>query len=103
MSYDVEIGDWQGNYTYNLGAFFRWAFEPIVDDGLNSLHELSAFLAKPLIEDALKRIFGSNREELRSRFTPSNYWGSVEGAIRFLEETLAACESARPTDRVRIS
>jgi len=29
MSYSVYVGDWSGNYTSNLGAFFAWALHGV--------------------------------------------------------------------------
>lgn len=78
MSYDISVGDWSGNYTYNVSALF-YDHMPGEDDtergGLNTIHGMKGKKAG---------------------------WGSTVGALIFLAEIMAACYR-NPKSRVVVS
>jgi hypothetical protein len=110
MSFDVYVGNWDGSYTRNMGAFFAWAIdgtEPDAPmdrcdsrdggifgkprkDGLAGLHGVVASEAIGKIESAIERIKEASREKLRS-FEASNSCGTYGQATCFLCTVLDAC------------
>lgn len=113
----VEDGEvWVGNYTANMGAFFAFVLDGVDDDnpsarsdsrdaifgkrpttGLVTLHGLTTSQARDRILVGLLRIAG--RTDL-DRFNAPNGWGSVDTAIRFLQQIVEASEKWPGTLRV---
>lgn len=100
MSYDVSIGKWSGNFTFNsLGKLCRVHLDR--GDGLKSLDGMTG---KEAAEKIL-RFWGSvNAERVKhlssdivgepkfcSIYDSENGWGSLVGALVFMGELTAAC------------
>ncbi|QSY59642.1 hypothetical protein [Bifidobacterium longum] len=75
------------NYTYNLSAFFT-------DYKVNPIHDLDGLTAGEAaarIDKALKDIYLEPLYVLRGKYNPLNSWGSVDGAIKWLERVQDYC------------
>lgn len=94
MSYDVDLGDWNQNITFNLSPFFR-RFLPVVDgDGLNGLHGLKGKKAQPIVARALARAISQKIEDpeaFHKEWSSPNGWGTADHALLFLAELNHAC------------
>lgn len=99
MSYDVSLGThvrtrWYtiidvGNMTSNVAGMWRLASPDT--DGLKGLHGMTADQAIQPLSRAILRMRAD--PEAYIPLTPSNGWGSYDGALQFLTEVLAACRA----------
>jgi len=96
MSYDVAIGDWSGNTTFN----HRPVFERIIPNGLRGLQGLTGNQASKSLAVSLIHNLPLVEDELRSKMGPCT-WGSYEAAIQFLRDLHAACLQ-HPRHKVRL-
>lgn len=97
MSYDLHVGkDWH-NYTYNMWKFFQDfnVYPPDWDGKLRT--EVG-----DQIDDALELIRLHNIDTLGEKYDAPNGWGSVQGAIKFLEAVRDSCRWQAP-EIVRVS
>jgi hypothetical protein len=107
MSYDLTIGDFCGNYTYNLAPLF---FEIIPGEvgGLRELHGMTGKQAGAVLSLAFERLDrmrfrnGSTEADLIARFDAPNGWGTTFGATIFLAQVMAAC-LLNPRRKVRVT
>jgi len=113
MSYDVSIGDFDSNMTYNVGKLF-YDHIPNMGNG-GGLRELNGKTGAECV-DILQEAFVSLRNaqhalwkngvpgapEFCAKYDPPNGWGSTIGAITWLGEILAACAKNR-RKRFRVS
>lgn len=112
MSYDVSIGSWSGNCTYNVSALF---YDHISAEGekggINALAGLTGKAAGDKIAAAFERI-NLTRHRLYvegaigepsfcAKYDPKNGWGSAVGGLIFLAEIMAACYQ-NPRKRVKV-
>ena len=93
MSYDVSIGDFSQNITFNLGKFFRTFVHTVY--GLNALDGQTGWAAANILAAAINK-FATYRdlnddEILTKEFSDANGWGCWEDAFRFLANLLEAC------------
>lgn len=123
MSYDVSIGDFDGNYTSNAGKLFHKhiVLTRTMDQitGLQALDGLQGEEASPILADAWKNINAERRElsrpssgwkdngdvgepEMEKLYNSLNGWGSLVGALVFLGEITAAC-ACNPHERISVS
>jgi hypothetical protein len=84
----VEV--WSRNLTYNLCPMMREAgvYDALVephDVGITKAHQL----VKPL-KAGLRKLKRSSAKY--KKFNPPNGWGTYEGLITFIEDTLVACK-----------
>jgi hypothetical protein len=99
MSYDVSIGEWERNYTWN--SLSPLCFDLLHDDGLRCLHGLCGAEALPLLAAFWHRLNelrvdtwrGNSIGEpaLCAKYDSPNGWGSLVGAMIFMAELTAAC------------
>lgn len=129
MSFDIYIGsacgtfeEDVGNYTSNMGGYFRWALsedgEPTAEDrtrcdsrdalfgermkdGLPALDGMAASDAKPILLRAVERTAEAKPDFLAS-FNASNGWGSWPTALEYLKRILVACDQ-HPEGALRVS
>jgi hypothetical protein len=109
MSFDIRIGAWDGNYTFNsLGPLARAHLHP---DGLSHLDGMTGEQAS----EALRHFWGSVSREVTARwrteivgepdfcatYDSTNGWGSTVGALVFMGELTAAC-ALQPLSRVEV-
>jgi hypothetical protein len=113
MSYDVHIGSFEGNYTYNVSALF---YDHIPAErsrgGLNELDGLTGRQAVTVLSEAFSRIHATKlstwkteavgEPEFCAKYDPPSGWGSTVGALIFLAQILAAC-AENPRCKVRVS
>jgi len=102
MSYDIEIGDREFNYTYNLARFFHtFIRDEIGTTGLQALHGKKGKEAAALLGEAFEEIGQNFYDEERGYFgfaaayDPENGWGDTYGATLLLGKLLAACAANR--------
>lgn len=95
MSYSLDIGDNEFNYTWNLGQFFRDFIKNGEREGLEALDGLTGKEAAYILNSALHHIsVVSRRREngvptwkyFGDKYDPSNYWGDVMSAVLFMTE-----------------
>lgn len=97
MSYDIDIGPRDFNYTYNLAKFFtRYSVNPYSD-----LEGLTGSQSASRISAALESIVQESTEVL-NQYDPPNGWGSWPSALKFLMEVRDACIE-NPEEIVRTS
>lgn len=102
MSYDIDIGGEDFNYTWNLGRLF-YDFIPAVDSergGLHELHGKTGSQARDILSGAFDRMNHSDAVH-RQRYDAPNGWGSTAGAILFLARIMAAC-NRHPRSKVSL-
>ena len=97
MSYDVSLGTdvkghWYniidvGNMTSNVAGMWRLASPDT--DGLAGLDGMQAADAIDHLSKAVLRMRAD--PDAYIPLTPSNGWGSYEGAMQFLQDVLKAC------------
>lgn len=115
MSYDVHIGDFCGNMTWNVGQLFRDHIPSHAGDaesrGINELDGLTGKQALELLSDAFENI-NSTRLKLWqenaigepkfcAKYDARNGWGGAVGGIVFLANIMAAC-AKNPRKKVRV-
>ena len=103
MSYDVSIGDFSQNITFNLGKFFRYFVNE--EQGITFLDQKTGCAAGSLVATALSNFaihqFFSNDEAITEEFSATNGWGTWEDAVHFLTQLLDACLQ-NPREIVRV-
>ena len=84
MSYDIELGEFQRNYTSNVGPMFRAA----MPEGIKAIHGARGSIAimklrriRSCMEDSYHKMM-----ELQ----PVNGWGTYEGALNLINEMILA-------------
>lgn len=113
MSYDVAIGAYDGNYTYNLSKLFHDHIRDADGNtGLQCLDGMTGKQAGELLGNAWSSIHSKYLSAWKSGdvgapsfcqiYDAPNGWGSTVGALIFLGELTAAC-CASPRRRVRVS
>jgi hypothetical protein len=113
VSYDVSIGSFDGNCTFNVsGLFFDHIPAERSRGGLHELHGLTGRQASAVLSQAFKRIHKTYMTDCRplpaagapifcARYDPPNGWGSTVSALIFLGELLGACAD-HPRQRVTV-
>jgi len=113
VSYDVSIGSFDGNYTWNVSALFVDHIPANrFSGGLNELDGLTGRQAVEVLSEAFSRIHATKvnlwkrttvgEADFCAKYDPPNGWGSTVGALIFLAQILAAC-AANPRKKVRVS
>ncbi len=93
MSYDMEIGSEEFNYTYNVSPMW-YAAKP--DPGIRAHYGMTGQEAIiPLRE--IREYMESHRDELL-KLNPENGWGDYYGALEFVTKLINA--SIRNPDAV---
>lgn len=97
MSYDIDVGTQEFNYTYNMGKFFK-------DFGVHprDMHGEPPYEVAFRISLALTKIPLYGLEDLKSEYDAPNGWGTVEGATRFLMDIYMACITEPDVDMVEV-
>ncbi len=100
MSYDVTIGNFSTNYTFNLSLFFA---NYIIEGrrgrcGLKVLDGLKGAEAAKVIEKAFASMLRDSRTQTETpthwfakAYNPRNGWGDVVQAMLWLEELRREC------------
>ena len=95
MSYDVHIGSYDFNYTFNLTPFFQHYIPGVSGEGLKGLDGLEGQEAEPLLLAALDAILDdlevSGAAGMSERWDSPNGWGTWVGAARLLSKMTRAC------------
>lgn len=99
MSYDIGIGDFEANYTWNLGQLFYdhiSASDQSERGGLHALAGLSGKQALAVLDAAFERIHSTHikansAKAFRAKYDAENGWGDTDGALIFLARLMAAC------------
>lgn len=114
MSYDINIGELDINYTYNVAKLFH---DHIIVEtngdqtssptGLQALNTMTGKEAAPILVDAWERISETHRRckydaQMGITYDAPNGWGSLVGALIVLGQITAAC-AARPDEIIHIS
>lgn len=127
MSYDISVGEYDFNYTSNMGPLFR---DHIEDNGCVGLRALDgktgaecayilgkAFKAlqrsmRGLHDDETQPTWKDEKEQrkvarsgdkaMRAKYDAENGWGSTLSAVIFLGEVMAACVES-PEEIVSVS
>lgn len=112
MSYDVSIGSFDGNYTYNLGRLFHNHIRSDGGTGLRCLHGMTGKQAHAILSAAFDSIHKEYLDAWKSHevgartfcaeYDPANGWGSTVGAMIFLAQVSSAC-AQHPRRKVRVS
>lgn len=93
MSYDMQIGDEDFNYTYNVAGMW---YAAIPDKGIRTHYGMTGKEAlNPLRE--IREYMEANHIEL-VEMEPDNGWGSFEGALGFVNGLILA--SIRNPDEI---
>lgn len=96
MSYDVDAGNGEFNYTSNMSRFFTdFGVYPPEWDGIHR-HEVA-----DRIDAALVSINANQLTSLKAEYDSPNGWGKVENAISFLQRVRDACRYEVP-ERVKV-
>ena len=91
MSYDISItalretNVFDVNYTYNVSPMFRKA---LGGDGINDLHGLKCGQCVMKLQEGIKHMEENPKEY--EMLNPSNGWGDFAGALKVLQDLLAA-------------
>jgi len=113
MSYDMSIGDFDGNCTFNVSKVF---YDHIPDYGNGGgLREFSGKTGKEcavILSEAWKRLDTTRCQmwisdavgepAMSAKYDAPNGWGSLIGALCFLGEFTAAC-AISPRKKVYLS
>jgi len=95
MSYDVHIGSYDFNYTFNLTPFFQHYIPGVSGEGLKGLDGLEGQEAEPLLLAALDAILDdlevSGAAGMSERWDSPNGWGTWTGASRMISKMARAC------------
>lgn len=113
MSYDIDIGRENFNYTSNVARLF-YDHIPATDEERGGLHSLNGLTGKQAAEVLRVAFDQIDRSVMRDwndtdvgepkfcgRYDPANGWGSTVGALVFLARIMAACH-ANPRCKVRV-
>ena len=85
MSYDMNIGDREFNYTYNVAAMW-YAAKPNV--GIRCFYGMTGREAVKEQRD-IQTYMEENRETLLE-YEPENGWGTFAGALKFVNSLIIA-------------
>jgi len=85
MSYDMDIGSEDFNYTYNVSEMW---YDCYPDKGIREHYGLSGEEAVPVLRE-LREHMEDNAGKLRE-MEPDNGWGSFDGALKFVNKLIAA-------------
>lgn len=85
MSYDMQIGDEDFNYTYNVSNMW---YAALPEKGICTHYGMTGAQAEvPLL--LIYNYMVMHRKELE-KFNPSNGWGDYYGALKFVHNLIAA-------------
>lgn len=86
MIYDVDIGNEEFNYTYNVSPMF---YAAIPGGGLKIIHGMTG---REVIDVLLEMndFFHANKMRLID-MEPDNGWGGYSGAMEFMHDIIGAC------------
>lgn len=99
MSYDIDVGTQDFNYTSNMHKFFKdFGVHPLDD-----LHGKTPQEAAFWIAAALLRMSHWDYTELCEQYDSQNGWGSVDTAMKFLFDVYVACLTETDVDTVSCS
>lgn len=110
MSFDVKVGSFEENYTYNsLGPMCR---DHLHKDGLWYLHGLTGKQAHRQISQFWESLFSEKQSlwmeksigepALQAKYDSPNGWGSCVGAMLFMARLTSAC-AEHPRHKVLVS
>lgn len=88
MSLDLEIGEEQYNYTYNVSNMWYEIFPD--DEGMVKIERMTGDEAAPRLRHAIVCLV--KHSEIFRKMEPKNKWGSFNGFVAFLLVVLEACE-----------
>ncbi len=97
MSYDVSIGDFEGNYSWNNSSFFFMMLpkKHKGNSGILSLNGMTGAKAAELLDKTLEdfslKIACSGARSIHSQFDTGNSQDSLIGCVTFLSLIMAAC------------
>ncbi|MEE8208789.1 MAG: hypothetical protein V3T88_07560 [Nitrosomonadaceae bacterium] len=97
MSYDMDIGYYWANYTYNLSGLFH----DILPGGLYGLDGLTGSKDGNRLQHAINLAKCWDKKKLE-KYNPSNDWGNSERTLEVLEEFMAACKE-NPRKKVSVT
>lgn len=108
MSYDVSIGDYDGNYTWNSASPL---FHEHIDGGIDAIDGMTGRQASNVMRQFWISV---NRErhdlyedgavgepQMCAKYDSPNGWGSLVGALMFAGQITAAC-AQYPRHKVRV-
>lgn len=106
MSYDISIGSFADNITYNVGRLFHDHIGSGDNTGLQALDGLTGAAAYAELERAFARLERTYRTlgdiGIKSKYDAQNGWGSAYGATLFLANLMIACKAHR-RHKVRVN
>ena len=85
MSYDMDIGSDEFNYTCNVSGMW---YDCYPEKGIREYYGLSGEESVPVLRK-LREHMEDNAERLRE-MEPDNGWGSFDGAVGFVNDLIAA-------------
>lgn len=101
MSYDVSVGQFEVNYTSNVGAVFHDHIKEDEKTGLQALDGLYGFQANEILYDAWCNLNATRHAmhvqddvgepAMEAKYNAANGWGSLVGALIVLGKITAAC------------
>jgi len=83
MSYDLEIGEEDIGYTYNVAPMWYSCYP---NKGIRVVYGLSGEEAIPVLRK-LREYMEDNKDKLM-KLQPDNGWGSYEGAVKFVSKLI---------------
>ena len=96
MSFDVEVGEQDFNYTSNMGQFFSdFGVHPV-----NHFNGVSRSGVSQMILTAFEDISDYDMSDLEEKYNAPNGWGDVEGAMDFLHDIYVACLTETGAEQV---
>jgi len=112
MSYDITIGDFDVNYTSNVGAVFHDHIKEGEITGLQALHGMYGFQASRVLYRAWSNLNATRHalyqdgqigeRAMEEKYNAPNGWGSLVGALIILGKITAAC-ATYPHETVHVS
>jgi len=112
MSYDVTIGDFDVNYTSNVGAVFHDHIKNGDTTGLQALRGMYGFQASDVLYRAWSNLNATRHAlyqdgqigepVMEEKYNAANGWGSLVGALIVLGKLTAACANY-PHEIVEVS
>lgn len=85
MSYDMDIGSEDFNYTYNVS---RMWYDCYPEKGIREHYGMTGKDSLPVLQK-LRNHMEDNAGKLKE-MEPSNFWGSFHGALDFVNSLIAA-------------
>ena len=112
MSYDIDIGDEEYNYTSNVGEMYHKHIEHNGITGVQCLDGLTGKQAGDVLKHAFDNILWEvldywhrdtvGEPQFCKLYDSPNGWGSTVGGLLFLAQVMAGCY-ANPRCKVRVS